>query len=63
MDRAVRELSVAEQVGNIFADLFLAELAGRRVKTARKVLNDSELSAPGRIGEITTLEFLKHQLS
>ena len=44
-------------------DVCRAELVGRTVKMARKVLNDSEVSAPGRIGEITTLEFLKHQLS
>jgi hypothetical protein len=63
MDRTVGELPVAKQVSSVFADVCRAELVRRTVKMARKVLNDSEVSAPGRIGEITTLEFLKHQLS
>jgi hypothetical protein len=56
MDRAVGELPVAEQVSSVFADVCRAELVGRTVKMAREILNDSEINAPGRIGEITTLE-------
>jgi hypothetical protein len=48
---------------SVFADVCRTELVGRTVKMARKVLNDSEVSAPDRIGEITTLEILKHELS
>ncbi len=63
MDRAVGELPVAEQVSSVFADVCRAELVGRTVKMAREVLNDSEVGAPGGIGEVTTLEFVEHHLS
>jgi hypothetical protein len=60
IDRVVGELLVAEQVGYVFANVLRAELVGRTVKITRKVLDDAQVGASGRFGEVTTLDFLQH---
>ena len=40
IDRVVGELSVTEQMGGVLADLFRAELVGRTVEIARKILDE-----------------------
>jgi hypothetical protein len=53
----------AEEVSRVRADMFRPKLVGWAVEIARKVLDDSQVSARGTFRVITTREFLERQFS
>ena len=64
LDNRVRlELSFAEQIGLVLADVIRPELVGRTVEVARELFNGSEIRAYRAGCVVATLEFLEHQLA
>src|SRR5215470_4582433 len=57
------ELSFAEQIRLILADMIRPQLVGRTVEVSRELVNGLEISARGAGCVVSTLEFFEHQLS
>ena len=53
----------AEEMSDVFADLFGAELVRRSLEIVRKVLDGAEVGTRSTLCVITTLEFLEHHFS
>ena len=53
----------AEEISDVLADLFGAELVRRTLEIAREVLDGAEVGPNGILRVITTLEFLEHHFS
>ena len=61
--RVVGQLAITEQMGDVGANLFWAELVGWALKIAGKILDGADVGPGGTLGVITTLEFLEHHFS
>jgi hypothetical protein len=57
------QLSLAEQIRLVLANVFRSELIGRAVKVPREILERLDVAVDGSLSVITTLEFFEHHFA